>query len=514
MIDAALWVFLALVLFVGLWSGSIMNHDDAIYADMARGAWEDGNWVDLKWHDATLYEKPPILFVIVSLFGGLLGFSDFVVRLPGALAGLGALYMVWLLGRELGLSKPGRRVAVLLLGTSFTFVFHCRRVMADPFFVLAMMGFLWAWIRLHQEDDERVQRRMMYVAGAFLGAAVLIKWVFAVLPLLAVLGWHMAMVHPLRMKKAFGVALVSFAVCAPWHILQSLRHGTEFWSTYAGYHVVERAQNSLIAPTSKTFYFQTLTEYDGILFAALIPAIVALAMLRGPRLQRGAAPWLMAFLAFAPLQLSQTRLDHYLLAVFPLVILGIAAGWEVLLERRTWAWTGPVMIAFLSLVLSLSPDLIAPNYSAPAKFACGNAAPGDTPVLVVNFYDVSATWHCGQPVALHTDDKRLFEVQQSIDMMKRSKSVHLHTPDDLNQLMALHPSAPIITRVGHGVSLLQRLGSDPSCVERCVGENQARAVSADMIQQECVRSCPGSGRRLVRFLPGRNHPGGEVLLPQ
>jgi len=212
--------------------------------------------------------------------------------------------------------------------------------------------------------------------------------------------------------------------------------------------------------------------------------------------------------------MSQTRLDHYLLSVFPLFILGIAAGWQVLLERRRWAWTGPVSIALLSGVLSLSPDLIAPNYSAPAKFACHNAAPGDTPVLVVNFYDVSATWHCGQPVALHTDDNRLFEVLQSIDMMERSKSVHLHAPDDLNRLMALHPSAPIITRVGHGASLMQRLGSDSACVERCVRENQARAVSADMIEQECVRSCSGTTRRLVRFLPGRNHPGGEVLLPQ
>ena len=52
----------------GLWGGSLVDSDDAIYADMARTAWRTGDLLDLRWHDAVLFEKPPLLFWLVGAF--------------------------------------------------------------------------------------------------------------------------------------------------------------------------------------------------------------------------------------------------------------------------------------------------------------------------------------------------------------------------------------------------------------------------------------------------------------
>ena len=76
-VDAILWSLVAITMFFGLWSGSLLNTEDALYADMARTAWRSGDFLDFRWHGVVLYEKPPVLFLLVGGLGGIFGFSDF-----------------------------------------------------------------------------------------------------------------------------------------------------------------------------------------------------------------------------------------------------------------------------------------------------------------------------------------------------------------------------------------------------------------------------------------------------
>ena len=240
-IEVILWALVTVVLFDGLFDANLINGDDAIYADMARSAWNNGDFLSVGWHGTVLHEKPPILFFIVGLFGGVLGFTDTVVLLPNVIAAFLSLLLLRAIVRDLGYTPLVQGLAVLLLLSSTTFVFHSRRVMADPLFMLFMLGFMWAWFRLQIFPNSERVTRLRWAAGAFLGMAVLTKWIFAVLPVLAVCGWHMGRFLQPRMKDVFVVSGVAFLVAVPWHVTQSVLHGVDFWKTYAGYHVFERA---------------------------------------------------------------------------------------------------------------------------------------------------------------------------------------------------------------------------------------------------------------------------------
>ena len=215
------------VLLWGLWQGSLPNSDDAIYADMARGAWRSGDLSVLRWQGALLFEKPPLAYALVAISGGLLGFSDLSVRLPGALCGLATLLLLPSLAEAVGLRRRAGYLAALLLMGSTTFVFHSRRVLLDPVLLLAMMSFLLLWIRASHASELPSRRwiALAAAAGVALGCAVLAKWVFVLLPGLAALTWHAIARRRVPWRAALVCAGVALAVSAPWHLLQTLPMG-------------------------------------------------------------------------------------------------------------------------------------------------------------------------------------------------------------------------------------------------------------------------------------------------
>ena len=272
-IEVILWALVTVVLFDGLFDANLINGDDAIYADMARSAWNNGDFLSVGWHGTVLHEKPPILFFVVGLFGGVLGFTDTVVLLPNVIAAFLSLLLLRAIVRDLGYTPLVQGLAVLLLLSSTTFVFHSRRVMADPLFMLFMLGFMWAWFRLQIFPNSERVTRLRWAAGAFLGMAVLTKWIFAVLPVLAVCGWHMGRFLQPRMKDVFVVSGVAFLVAVPWHVMQSVLHGVDFWKTYAGYHVFERAGQSLVGESDPSLYLRTIYLENTILLLGLVLAV-------------------------------------------------------------------------------------------------------------------------------------------------------------------------------------------------------------------------------------------------
>mgnify|MGYP002854885252 CR=1 FL=1 len=434
----------------GLWTGSLLNSEDAVYADMARTAWTNGDFLDLRWHGAVLHEQPPMLFFLVGGLGGLFGFSDFVVRIPGALFGLLSLYLLWGLARELGYNRRVQRVTVLLLATSFTFVFHSRRVMVDPLFVAAMLGFLWAWIRAVQTEG---RSRWAYVAGLCLGASILLHWVLFVLPLLAALGWHMASLRRPSASQVFWAIGMMLLICLPWHLLQTFRYGSDFWQAYAGIQAVEGQGVS-----NSSLYIRLFGQTDGLFMAAAMPGFAALFLVRGDSLRKMAAPWMMAFLVMTPLQLSGTKMPHYLLSVVPFLALGTAAGWDLLIERKRFAWIGLAVLLALSFLVSVLPDILRPNYSSGTRDACDFAKKRNVPVIVVNTYNVAANWHCGAATPMRTDSEEFAKGQAlGVRAVPASAIASMET-EDITTLIGQSPGSPIITSESYASALSKQLG--------------------------------------------------------
>lgn len=443
----AVFVLAAVPLLAFLWSGSLVDSDDAIYAAIARTMARSGEWLDLRWHDTVVFEKPPLFLWLVAASGSLFGFGDFAVRLPAVLSAAGALVLVWSIGGRLGLEPRARRVAVVLALASGCFYFTGRRVLTDPTLLFFGLLSLDAWLAAR----ERPRRLVLW--GAALGAAVLTKWLaaapFALLAFLeGLLPANPAGRSPLRSGWLLAGVLAFLAVAAPWHLAQHLRHGGEFWAVYAGYHVFGRAGVSLIGETSPLFYLHgAWLRESGLTIAWGLGVLALLGRLIGSAGRDGAARWLLLWLlvALIPIHLAQTRLYHYLLPAIPALCLAAAAA------LAPWLQSGGVaaavwLFAILMFGVNNGPDALKPDYSPGTKDLAPalGAAPPAAAVGVWQTYDVAATWYAGRPVPIWTTDEGLYE-RIAVDMMVRARAIRLVTPAEASQAFARAPAAALLT---------------------------------------------------------------------
>lgn len=444
--EVALLALAALLLLAFLWTGSLVDSDDAIYADIARTMARTGDWLDLRWHGAVLHEKPPLFFWLVAGAGTILGFDDFAVRLPAALSALGALVLVGSIAGRLGLDRRARLLAIGLTLASGCFYFTGRRVLTDPTLVFFGLLSLDAWLAA------RDRPRRLVLWGAALGAAVLTKWVAAAPFLLVAVADGLLPARPggrspLRTPWLLAGGAAFLLVAAPWHVAQGVRHGAAFWSVYAGYHVLARATTALVTDSSPLFYATGAWLREGALALAWAAGLAVLTVrLVASRGRDRAARWLAVWLlvTLVPIHLAATRLYHYLLPAVPALALATSLALGRALRRDLVAAAAALFVA-AAFVLNNGLDLAAPDYSPGTKALAPalRAAPPDAVVAAYEVYDVAATWYAERPVPFWTTRPALHDVW-AVDMMVRADAIRLATPQQIAALVRAAPAAALL----------------------------------------------------------------------
>ena len=419
------------VLFPSLGMGSIFSSDDAIYAQMAREMVNSGSWLEPTWLGAPIFDKPPLLFWLLGAFGSLFGFSEFVLRLPGALGALVCIYYVIQLVDLTAETDSIRRqplrgwVALALTLASVTFVMNVRRPMADPLLVAALLAHVTYGLRAVDDEPGAAIK-----AGIALGFGLLAKWV-AVGPVALVVGvgWLVRRrVGPLLISSA-----VALTVAGPWHLWMSVRHGNDFWNTYLGYHVIGRASSALVGHDDPLYYVRVLAEQDGLVSGVLFLGVLmaCLRVIVRPRpMELGslALAWVIASIAvtLVVLHVASTRLFHYLLPVMPLAAVAATASVDRL-PQPALAYRILGSLAVLGFLMGpLYPHLLAPDYGSRSATLVDrhlNTMPEDARLVIWEDYDPATIWYADKPAEFYSADERFYSAQMSVDMMRRSGAV-------------------------------------------------------------------------------------------
>ncbi|TSC53175.1 MAG: glycosyl transferase family protein, partial [Microgenomates group bacterium LiPW_16] len=149
--------------------------------EMARGnkmAWEWWN----KPPEGFAYEwtHPPLAKEAMVAGIKVFGENSFGWRFPIALAGVGVVYLVYLLGKQLFNDQVGLIAAFLITFDGLFFV-QSRIGMNDTFFLFFMLLAFWAYTKYHKEGHEVPQ--MLFLVGVALGLALASKWtaIYAIL---------------------------------------------------------------------------------------------------------------------------------------------------------------------------------------------------------------------------------------------------------------------------------------------------------------------------------------------
>ena len=175
----------------------VRPQDEALYSSISIGMAERGEWLTPRFLGRLAFVKPLGAYLPAALSVKAFGVSNWSLRLPSLLCGAALLTLLW--------SWKGWG-AMLLIAANPLFFTLARRNMTDvplAFFV-ALAIYLW----------QRSERG----AGVAVGAAVLIKSVAGLTPLLFM--WR------------FRIAMIAAAFIAPWHLYQLAVNGEWYWKEH------------------------------------------------------------------------------------------------------------------------------------------------------------------------------------------------------------------------------------------------------------------------------------------
>lgn len=226
--DLLLLALLGALLFLpGLGRRDVWNPDEARYAEVAREMRLSGSWAVPRLNGEVYTQKPPLLFWSIAASGLVTGgIGETASRLPSALAAIGALLFVYLIG----LRFFGRRagwLAAAAFATCFKILWQGRFGQIDMLLTALVLLAVWFWVRGYTEERPRLHLLFFFCAGL----ATLAKGPVGLLPpllsILAFLAVTRDRAELKRLRVGWGL-LVWASVVLAWLVPAGLSGGEEY----------------------------------------------------------------------------------------------------------------------------------------------------------------------------------------------------------------------------------------------------------------------------------------------
>jgi len=388
----ALLVVCTLAILAGLGNGTFWEPDEPRFAEATRQMFARGDFLTPYLNDAPRFEKPILFYWGQAAAYAAFGDNEFAARLPSALAGIGIVLVLYLLGVEIA-SRRAALVAALVMATMFRFVTFARIGLTDVpvifFVVAALHGFIRAMYRR--------SAAWALVAWTCVALGVLTKGPVGLLPV-AIWAMYAAFSRNralfARTRPLIGMTL-GLAIVLPWYVVMVVQHGRAFTDFALGHEVVERmlSEASFGAPPRGFFYYFKIWPGDAAPWSALFVASIGWVAWRWSSLDRAArqaivfaAAWFISvFLVFS---MSRSKVPHYVLPAYPAAALLIGVFVDRLADTRDDAlwWGVPMAVVSVASILAAAAtrlflDVLTPGdtivkWLVPGVFGIGAAAIG------------------------------------------------------------------------------------------------------------------------------------------
>jgi 4-amino-4-deoxy-L-arabinose transferase-like glycosyltransferase len=399
----ALLVIASLAIFAGLGYGTLWEPDEPRFAEATRQMFARGDFLTPYLNGAPRFEKPILFYWTQAAAFTAFGDNEFSARLPSALAGLGSVVVLYLIGAQIA-SRRAALVAALVMATMFRFVTFARIGLTDipvMFFVIAA---LYAFVRAVQPASGGDRRRGPASAGpsvawalaawVCIGLGVLTKGPVGLLPV-AIWAMYAAFSRNwllfARTRPLIGT-VIALVIVLPWYVVMVVHHGRAFTDFALGHEIVERvlSEESFGAPARGFFYYFKIWPGDAAPWSVLFVASVGWMAWRWSSVDRTvrqpvifAAAWFICvFLLFS---LSRSKVSHYVLPAYPAAALLIGVFVDRLADAHDdvlW-WGVPMAIIALASIAAAAAtglllDVLAPGDTIvkrllPAILAAGAA---------------------------------------------------------------------------------------------------------------------------------------------
>ncbi len=339
--------------------GDLYNETDGQYAGAAREMLQSHQWLIPTNDGIPRLQKPLILYWLIILSYKVFGVTAAAARLPGAIATVITVALIFLIGERLSSYWRGFLAGLIYLSCAGVFIFN-RIIMPEPAFTAFICGAMYCGIRGYQNR----KHRHAWFAGFWICCALgcmtksLHGLVYpAAIFLLLSIFYREARLR-FRELLRWDLILLFLLLAAPWHIWAEwkfpgfIRNITapEWFSHLSGhadathsYDDVPRLQ--FLALHLAWWFPWSLAILPGLIFSArkiFRPNEIEFA---------DALPLCWMLVVFVPLFFIGERQDYYSMSMWPAFALWIASAWER--SQPKLRITGASMIGLVGVLLLL-----------------------------------------------------------------------------------------------------------------------------------------------------------------
>ena len=337
-LQIALLVAAVVPYFLNLGATSIVDANEAFYAETPREMIESGNYISPTFNYEPRLNKPPLTYWVVAGFYRVAGVSLGASRLPIAFGAIVIFATAFLLGRQAFSTRAGLIAALTLAATPRMLLFS-RRIIIDVYTAMFLGLTLLCFLMAETEPGNR--RRWLAAMYVAVGLGVLTKGpVAVVIPALVFLVYLVAtgqLRNLGRMMLPMGALMVGVIVLPYYAAL----YAQEGWDAIASFLLQEnlaRYTDGVGAPDRGTLFYLPVVFADLYLpWSLLLPAALALVpwggLARGSTAETASASpaaftgrarlllglWIVVIVVF--FSLSNGQQDLY---VLPFVVAGAA----------------------------------------------------------------------------------------------------------------------------------------------------------------------------------------------
>jgi 4-amino-4-deoxy-L-arabinose transferase-like glycosyltransferase len=320
---APLLVFLSVFLFfIGLGARDFWAPVEPRYAEIIRVMFFRGEWI-VPTINGDLYTDKPILYFWFALLGAKVfgAVTDWTVRLPAALGGMGFVLATYLIGRDFLNARAGL-IGAAVLATSMRVLWEARWAHVDTVFCAFFMFSLYFGARSLLRVGKANEILLAYL---FVALATLTKGLIGIVLPGLLFAALMLTRRDRRMivdaKLHLGVPIF-FLVAGPWFYLVARATDAKWLTDFIYIHHIQR-YTAGAGHRQPFYYYLTTLPADFLPWTVfVIPALLAYRPYRSkcadPTVQFFLLWFLTVFLFFT---LSDTKRDLYLLPLLPTLAL-------------------------------------------------------------------------------------------------------------------------------------------------------------------------------------------------
>jgi 4-amino-4-deoxy-L-arabinose transferase-like glycosyltransferase len=353
-----------LLFFIGLGERDLWAPVEPRYAEIARIMFAKGEWIVPTVNGELYTDKPILYFWLVLIASKLAGeVSEWTVRLPAALAGIGFVLATYFTGRDFFSPRVGL-IAAAVLATSMRVIWEARWAHIDMvlgfFFVLT----IYFGARSLLGKDGKHEILLAYV---FMGLAVLAKGLIGiVLPALLLVAFALvrrdwSMIVAAKLPLGIPIFLL---IVVPWFYLVNNATDGKWLADFIVVHHIQRYLDD--AGHRQPFYYYLTTLPADFLPWTVFAIPAAFAYFPYRQVKQRPIPQLF-FLWFAVVFLffsvSDTKRDLYLLPLLPTTALLVGNYIDDLAQGRLgesvfYQWMGQLFFAAVA-VTGLALPIVA-----------------------------------------------------------------------------------------------------------------------------------------------------------